>query len=366
MHVCKIATGFRDMTPYTQHLLGFLERFERIENLDPVFYEAVTAAFASLMLTHYQTSADVASSAKKKRAPKKTKIKKTKGRHKKAPPSPIANRNGDDDDNDDDTSDNDNVEDDSDVFSADEKRRVDIEIDASLQPSSSGPRANINGVAMEFAKLFSSYTTFVNLLQPTFFYCKRDKQRSHAQLDYHMMMVVHTCSTIKETTEMLERCKVQVDQKRHEIGPRLGFKTLEEVAKIRCRVVLIAWSDKYAPIDSRGYHALIKMCNTLNETTTASQEKFVSYEFYSVEELQKDISRGEKDGSVALELTNITPEETRVLKHTKVFEMRCVERLDAQSRIRDFRVGQTIRVTRKHILSGGITTEYLQVIDTSQ
>jgi len=346
LQITRIVERFRSMhQSHDSWISDYARSFHQIDTgLDPDLFQATAAAFASLLLMH-KNSPDcdwLRPSVKRKKKKKKSKKK--------------SRKRSDDDDDDDENQDSDDT-DDNDGLSSTERN----EIDEQIIGNEAQPMINLTGGgdgAQSLEKLLESHFTFVPYIKPLLFERLKNEPRLHDGIKYSLMLIVHTCANVTETLVMLKKCHKKILLERSEKFERLGYETEKEVC---CRILLLGWGNIYKSSTERNYRDMKASLAELNRIDHSG----VSYEFFSVEELQHDITKGNAEQFVVLNEKNTSAEERARLRTIETHQMRRLETTDPQAAIRDFVVGQRVRIQRSHVHLGAGSVEYAQVVDST-
>lgn len=343
LRVTDIIQKFRSMNlSYDVWLADYVALLTQIDSgLEPDLFHSVAHAIGALLLMHNNTpDCDwLRPAAKRKKSKRKKKSKKS--------------RNNDDDDDDDHEIENDDEDDGG--LSTIEKR----EIDERIVENDNLPMINISGNdAISFESLWDNHLTFVPYLKPLFFERSQSTVCLHPGIKYALLLVVHTCNTVTETLVTLKKCHKKILQERHSQYQRLGYKQEKDVLS---RIMVLGWGNIYKSKEERNYREMKATIAQLNLV----DHNGVSFEFFSIEELQHDITKGNADQFVVVQHKNSTIEERKKLRTIETHQMRRLEKNDPQAAIRDFVVGQRIRIQRSHVHLGAGSVEYAQVVDST-
>lgn len=345
LQAVRMIETFRTMRPDADHdwLSAYAEARDRIDTkLEPHLFAPVAQAFGTLLLMHHNSDHDWL-----RKCGRGALRKRKKRRGKKA---------SNDDDNDDD---DDEEEDEEQEMGVSDKERDDIDRAIETTATTTQVVMNLDSAScVPLEKVFESYRTFVPSLEPLLFEASRATKRRHDGIDYGLLMLVHTAAAVADTTAMLEKCARRLRVVRARAYERLGYASEHEC---KCRILLVGWGESYETRKSRGQRAIKKHLALLNRTNGDG----VSCEFFSIDELQHDVTKGDTEQFVALQEDNITPQERRWLRTVKTYEMRRLNVNEPQASVRGFVVGQRIRVRRSHVHLGGESVEYLQVVQPS-
>ncbi len=338
---------FRGMQSQLEWLREYIEMLEKIDNTEPQIFDSLAFAIASLLLMHHNSGHDW---IRKKSRNARRKTKKAKKKNKKT-------NNDDDNDGDGENGGDGDAgpgDDEDDVgISEQQQNEMDEAIDASVnEPLINCDSAN----AVPVERFLDDYKLFIPYIEPLIFEAPAKQKRPHRGINYSLLMVLQTCVAVADTFVLIGKCRKKLLALRTELYERLGFVSADEC---KCRILVLGWGETYSTPKSRGYRAIKKQIGASNKTTSDG----ITCEFFSIEEMQHDITKGETDQFVVVEDADLTPSERKWLRTVKVHEMRRLIVSEPQAALRDFVVGQRVRVKRSHIHSGGQTFEYLQVVD---
>lgn len=350
----RVLQVFRGMRPQHEWLSGYIDMLERLDNLEPRMFDAVANAFGTLLLMHHNSEHDWLRKKSRDARRKQKKVVKTRKRKSKRKSS----------DDDDDGDDNDDAakeiesndagsgdDEDAHGITAAEQDAIDEEIDGNAET----PLINCDSAsAVPVEVLLDDYEKFVPWLEPLLFECRANAPRPHAALHYALLIVLHTCEPVAQTMRLVDKCRKRLAALRTTRGAELGC-----ASECATRVLLIGWGATYATAKSRGYRALKKQLGEFNRTS----DDGVTCEFFSIDELQHDVTRGWTEQFAVLSEATTSADEKKWLRTVKTHEMRRLRVSDPQAALRDFAVGQRIRITRWHLHSGGHTLEYAQVVE---
>lgn len=357
LQASKILIEYRGMMPLTRSdneldVRPWLARRSAIEELDEELYEEVANTFVAELLDHQHKQvvlgriADARTRRKNARKPKK----KTK---KKAAKRKSRKRHIDSDEEEEEQEE----PDDDDALSEeddDEHREI---LDGGQYV------IRMQGETYAIHRLISDYQQFMPHLYPLVFGCVTpSERRPHPMLDYRLAAIVHTGRDVKTVNATLKSIIVRIDRLRAERSSVFGFDAARATS-MPCRVVVVLWGSSFFPKTGKSYNMIRNGVKQLNIAQRESGGGNITFEAYSVLELQTDIGEHEDVGSYEVVRDPSVVPELRTVKPHQFPYMRDSE---PQAKLRDYRPGQIVRVTRRDFDMGGITHCYRIVVSDDQ
>ena len=124
-----------------------------------------------------------------------------------------------------------------------------------------------------------------------------------------------------------------------------------------CRILLVLWGDSFLP-KADSYKSVARRVLAMNREARKSGTN-ITLEAYSVLELQSDLTQHDDVGHYEVVRDPASVPELRTIAAHQFAYLRDT---DAQARLRDFRPGQIVRITRRDFLLGGISIDYRHVV----
>lgn len=359
LQASKILIEYRGMMPLMRSaneldVRPWLARRSAIEELDEELYEEVANTFVAEMLDHQHKQvvlgriADARArrvSAKKKKKPKKKKSKARAGRKR---------RTAADEDDDEEEEDEEEEEPDEDDESDDQPQEV---LDGGQYV------IRMQGETYAIHRLVSDYQQFMPHLYPLVFGCVTpSERRPHPLLDYRLAVIVHTGRDVKTVNATLKSIIVRIDRLRTERSHVFGFDAAH-AANMPCRVLVVLWGSSFFPKTGKSYNMIRNGVKQLNVAQREPGGGNITFEAYSVLELQTDIGEHEDVSTYEVVRDPGAVPELRTIKPHQFPYMRDAE---PQAKLRDYRPGQVVRITRRDFDMGGITHCYRIVVSDEQ
>lgn len=354
LQAAHIMVNLRGMTPLSSGgddipLSLWLEQREMIESLEEQVFEDTASIFAMQML-YYDNKhvllerVDELVPKQKKKKKKKKKAKSKRGSRKRR----VGDVASDDDDDGVHTS----------SSSSDDEDHEGANASKQITEEKGGYVLHSNGNVYSISRMLSSVSEFVPHLCPLVFGCiKPLERRPHMLLTYPLAVVVHIDEGVAAVNLAVKNILTRLAVVRRERASMFGY-TDANADVMPCRVMLILWGAGFAPKNGRQYKSLRANIASINRAQRDSGNN-ITFEMFSVIELQADLSKHEDAGTYeAIADPSTVPELSTIKSH----QFRYLRDTDRVARLYDFQPGQIVRALREDFELGGTTYDYYVVV----